>query len=109
MQARREAQARQRAALRKGAAVDERRIGDMYSPNRFSRHFAFGLFLCSIVGLSSGCVASRKFVRGEVHTTADQLNAKIEKTDGNVKEINDRVGNLDARTNEHGRRLDSLN
>ena len=81
----------------------------MYSPTRLSRHFVFGLFLCSIVGLSSGCVASRKFVRGEVHTTADQLNARIEKTDGNVKEINDRVGNLDARTNEHGRRLDSLN
>ena len=81
----------------------------MHSPNRFSRYFAFGLFLCSMIGLSSGCVASRKFVRGEVHTTADQLNARIEKTDGNVKEINDRVGNLDARTNEHGRRLDSLN
>jgi peptidoglycan-associated lipoprotein len=81
----------------------------MYSPNRVTGYFAIGLFLCSMAGLSSGCVASRKFVRGEVHTTADQLNAKIEKTDGNVKEIGDRVGNLDTRTNEHGRRLDSLN
>jgi outer membrane protein OmpA-like peptidoglycan-associated protein len=81
----------------------------MYSPKGFSRHFAIGLFLCSIVGLSSGCVASRKFVRGEVHTTADELNARIDKTDGNLKEMNDRVGNLDARSNEHGRRLDSLN
>jgi outer membrane protein OmpA-like peptidoglycan-associated protein len=61
------------------------------------------------VALSSGCVASRKFVRGEVHTSADQLNAKIDKTDSNVKETNDRVATLDTRTNEHGRRLDSLN
>jgi outer membrane protein OmpA-like peptidoglycan-associated protein len=81
----------------------------MYSPKSFGRYFEIGLILCSIVALSSGCVASRKFVRGEVHTSADELNAKIEKTDGNLKETNDRVGSLDARTNEHGRRLDSLN
>ena len=81
----------------------------MYLPKYFGRCFAIGLALCSIVALSSGCVASRKFVRGEVHTSADELNARIEKTDGNLKETNDRVGSLDARTNEHGRRLDSLN
>ena len=75
----------------------------MYSPKYL------GLVLCSIVFLSTGCVASRKFVRGEVHTSADELNARIDKTDGNIKEMNDRVGTLDARTNEHGRRIDSLN
>jgi outer membrane protein OmpA-like peptidoglycan-associated protein len=75
----------------------------MYSPKYL------GLVVCSIVALSSGCVASRKFVRGEVHTSADELNTRIDKTDGNLKEMNDRVGSLDARTNEHGRRIDSLN
>lgn len=75
----------------------------MYSPK------CLGLVLCSIVALSSGCVASRKYVRGEVHTSADQLNARVDKTDSNVKEMNDRVGNLDTRTNEQGRKIDTLN
>src|ERR1051325_206645 len=82
---------------------------DMCSPKNLIRHSAIGMVLCSIVALSSGCVASRKYVRSEVRTSADQLNAKIEKTDGNLKETNDRVGNLDTRTNEQGHRLDSLN
>jgi len=81
----------------------------MVSPKILIRHSAIGMVLCSIVALSSGCVASRKYVRSEVRTSADQLNAKIEKTDGNLKETNDRVGNLDTRTNEQGHRLDSLN
>src|SRR6516225_9810818 len=82
---------------------------DMYSPKYLGRYFAFGFALCSILVLSSGCVASRKYVRGEVHTSADQLNARVDKTDGNVKEMNDRVGSLDTKTNEQGRRLDTLN
>jgi outer membrane protein OmpA-like peptidoglycan-associated protein len=81
----------------------------MYSRTSFSRYFAIGVFLCSVVALSSGCVATRKFTRNEVHTSADQLNAKIEKTDSNVKEVSDRVTTLDTRTNEQGHRLDSLN
>ena len=81
----------------------------MSSPKSFGRYFELGFVLFSIVTLSSGCVASKKYVRGEVHTSADALNGKIEKTDNNVKEMNDRVGGLDAKTNEHGRRLDTLN
>jgi outer membrane protein OmpA-like peptidoglycan-associated protein len=88
----------------------------MNSPKDLRRHFATGLVLVSILVLSSSCVASRKFVRGEVHTSADQLNARVDKTDGNlektdsnVKEMNDRVVGLDARTNEQGRKLDSVN
>lgn len=77
--------------------------------SQFGRDFARGLALLSILGLSTGCVASKKFVRAEVHTSADELNAKLEKTDSNVKEMNDRVGSLDTRTNEQGRRLDSVN
>jgi outer membrane protein OmpA-like peptidoglycan-associated protein len=81
----------------------------MYSPRYLGWRFTIGLVFCSIVTLSSGCVASRKYVRSEVGTSAAELNGKIERTDGNFKEMNDRVGGLDARTNEHGRRLDSLN
>jgi outer membrane protein OmpA-like peptidoglycan-associated protein len=80
----------------------------MYSP-KLDRHFATGLVLLLILGLSSSCVATRKFVRNEVHTSADALATRIEKTDGNLKETNDRVGTLDARTNEQGRRLDAVN
>jgi len=71
------------------------------------------VFGCSIVALSSGCVATRKFTRNEVHTSADQLDAKltakIDKTDNNLKETNDHVSTLDTRTNEQGRRLETLN
>jgi peptidoglycan-associated lipoprotein len=81
----------------------------MYSPRSFARLSSTGLIVFSITCLATGCVASRKFVRSEVHTSADELNAKIDKTDGNLKEMNDRVGGLDKRTNEHGQRLDSLN
>jgi outer membrane protein OmpA-like peptidoglycan-associated protein len=74
----------------------------------FGRLFATGAILFLIVALSSGCVATRKFVRGEVGSTADTLNAKIDKTDSNLKETNDRVSTLDTRTNEQGRKLDSV-
>jgi len=80
----------------------------MYSQTYFRRHFATVVVLFSILVLSSGCVATRKFVRGEVGSSADTLNAKIDKTDSNLKETNDRVSTLDTRTNEQGRKLDSV-
>ena len=78
-------------------------------PTNSHRSLVMGLALLSTVGLSGGCIASRKFVRNQVQTSADELNARIEQTDSNFKEMNDRVSNLDSRANEHGRRLDSLN
>ena len=81
----------------------------MYSAKCFGRHFANGLILFSILVLSTSCIASRKFVRSEVGSSADQLNGKIEKTDGNVKEVGDRVGTLDTRTTQQGQRIDGLN
>lgn len=75
-----------------------------------------GLILLSITvaGMANGCVASKKFVRGEVKTSSDTLNARIDKTDGEVGEVRDgvtrvdskvktldgRVSDLDSRTNE---------
>lgn len=81
----------------------------MFSPRFVCRYLEIGFVLCAIAALSSGCVASRKFVRSEVGTSADTLNAKIEKTDNNLKETNDRVSTLDTRTNEQGHKIDSLN
>ena len=48
-------------------------------------------------GLSSGCVASRKFVRNEVKTSSDQLNGQIDKTNGEVKETKDAVDQTNTR------------
>jgi outer membrane protein OmpA-like peptidoglycan-associated protein len=81
----------------------------MYSPKRLTRYFTIGVFGCSIVALSSGCVATRKFTRNEVKTSADQLNARVDKTDANVKETNDHVSTLDTRTNEQGKQITTLN
>jgi outer membrane protein OmpA-like peptidoglycan-associated protein len=88
-----------------------RREGEstMFSPRFVCRYLEIGFVLCAIAALSSGCVATRKFTRSEVQTSANTLNAKIEKTDNNVKETNDRVANLDTRTNEQGRRIEGLN
>lgn len=77
------------------------------------------VMICLLASLSSACVASRKFVRNEVKTTADNLNARIDTTDGEIKEVGDRVSRvdetmnrevarLDSKTNEQTQRLDTL-
>jgi outer membrane protein OmpA-like peptidoglycan-associated protein len=86
----------------------EKGESSMY-PTKCACHFVMSLVLVSILGLLSSCVATRKYVRSEVRSSEDELNARIDKTDNNFKEMNDRVGDLDSRTNEHGRRLDSMN
>ena len=50
-----------------------------------------------LVGVSSGCVASRKFVRKEVKTSSDALTAQIEATNGQVKETQDAVNQTNQR------------
>lgn len=47
--------------------------------------------LVALVSLSSGCIASRKFVRNEVGTSETKLNGQIDKTNGEVKEVKDGV------------------
>jgi len=77
-------------------------------PRNSTRFCTTSLALVAVLALSAGCVASKKFVRSEVHTSSDQLGSRIDKTDSNVKEMNDRVGNLDVRTAEQGRRIDTV-
>jgi len=88
------------------------------------------LLVVSIAGVSGGCVASRKFVRGEVGTSSDKLSSRIDTTssridtnDGQISELKDgvagvrdrvtqvngKVTQLDATTGEHGQQLVRLN
>src|SRR5437867_6103189 len=78
------------------------------------KRFSIVLLILVAAGLSNGCVATRKFVRNEVSTSADTLNARIDKTNSDVGEVRDgltrvdgkvtavdgRVTQLDTKTNE---------
>jgi outer membrane protein OmpA-like peptidoglycan-associated protein len=80
------------------------------------------VFLVGAVVFSSGCIATRKFTRGEVKSSSDTLSARMGTDEGEINEakdgiknVNDRVTQtngkitqLDATTNEHGQRLDGL-
>jgi outer membrane protein OmpA-like peptidoglycan-associated protein len=50
-----------------------------------------------LAGASSGCIASRKFVRKEVKTSSDALTAQIDATNGQVKETQDAVNQTNQR------------
>ncbi len=77
------------------------------------------MMLVALGGLSSGCVASRKFVRNEVKTSSDQLSgqltAEIDKTNGEVKEtkdsvdrVNQRVAGVDQRVTGVDQKVDGV-
>jgi outer membrane protein OmpA-like peptidoglycan-associated protein len=55
------------------------------------------LVITATMGLSSGCIASRKFVRNEVKTTSDTLNTRIDTTDGQIKETRDHADRINER------------
>jgi len=55
------------------------------------------LLIAATTGLSSGCVASRKFVRTEVKTSSDALNGKIDTANGEIKETRDQVDRVNQR------------
>jgi len=55
------------------------------------------MMMVALTSLSSGCIASRKFVRGEVKTTSDQLSGQIDKTNGEVKETKDSVDQVNQK------------
>jgi outer membrane protein OmpA-like peptidoglycan-associated protein len=50
-----------------------------------------------LTGISSGCLASRKFVRNEVKTSSDALSAQIDATNGQLKETQDSVNQVNQR------------
>jgi len=61
---------------------------------------------------SSGCIASRKFVRSEVKTSTDQvsgqLSSQIEKTNGEVKETKDSVDQVNQKVAGVDRRVSGV-
>jgi outer membrane protein OmpA-like peptidoglycan-associated protein len=50
-----------------------------------------------LASFSTACVASRKFVRNEVKTSADTLNGRIDTTEAEVGEVRDGVSRVDSR------------
>jgi outer membrane protein OmpA-like peptidoglycan-associated protein len=69
--------------------------------------------VAALGSLSSGCIASRKFVRNEVKTSSDQLSGQIDKTNGEVKEtkdsvdqVNQRVAGVDSRVTSVDQKYD---
>jgi outer membrane protein OmpA-like peptidoglycan-associated protein len=78
------------------------------------------LAIFTVVGINSGCIATRKFTRNEVKTATDslgaRLDARIDTNTGEIREVRDsvtavegRVGQLDTRTNQQGQRIEGLN
>jgi outer membrane protein OmpA-like peptidoglycan-associated protein len=55
------------------------------------------VLITALAGLSSGCLASRKYVRNEVKTTSDALAADIDRTNSEVKETKDSVDQVNTR------------
>lgn len=55
------------------------------------------LLILAFASVSSACIASKKFVRNEVKTSSDALNARVDTTDSNVKEVRDSVDRVNER------------
>jgi len=68
---------------------------------------ALTLLLVALM-LASGCVATRKFTRNEVKTSADQLSARIDTTDNNAKELKDRVDRVATQTDQNTKGIASV-
>src|SRR5947207_3256510 len=54
------------------------------------------LLVSAIIAVTSGC-ASKKYVRNEVKTSADTLTARIETTQGEIKEVADNLDKVDKK------------
>ena len=76
------------------------------------RRLSMILVLGLVASLSNACVASRKFVRKEVKTSADSvttaMNTRIDKTDGEVSEVRDGVTRVDGKVTAVDGRVSSL-
>jgi outer membrane protein OmpA-like peptidoglycan-associated protein len=58
--------------------------------------------------MSSGCIASRKFVRKEVKTSSDALTAQIDATNGQLKETQDSVNQVNQRVSAVDQRVTTV-
>jgi len=71
---------------------------------RLSTILMFGLVVTSL----NACVASKKFVRMTVKDSSDTLNARVDKTDGEVAETKDGVTRVDGKVDAVDSRLKTL-
>ena len=76
------------------------------------RRLSIVLLILVATSFSSACVASRKFVRNEVSTSADTLNARldktIEKTNADIGEVRDGVTRVDGKVTAVDGRVTAL-
>src|SRR5689334_8379288 len=76
------------------------------------RRLSIVLLILVATSLSSACVASRKFVRNEVSTSADTLNSRldksIEKTNADIGEVRDGVTRVDGKVTAVDGRVTAL-
>jgi outer membrane protein OmpA-like peptidoglycan-associated protein len=61
------------------------------------RRLMIVLLISATASLSSACVATKKFVRGEVKTSSDTLGARIDTNEGSIKEAHDGISRVDGR------------
>jgi outer membrane protein OmpA-like peptidoglycan-associated protein len=61
-----------------------------------------------LAGLSTGCLATRKFTRNEVKTSSDALSAQIEATNAQVKETQDSVNLVNNRVTQVDQRVSTV-
>jgi len=61
------------------------------------RRLMIVMLISAIASLSSACVATRKFARNEVKTSADALGARIDTNSSDIKEVRDGVSRVDSR------------
>src|SRR4030095_8177562 len=64
--------------------------------------------IAAILTLSSGCIASHKYVKKEVKTSADALTAQIDATNGQVKETQDSVNQVNTRVTAVDQRVSTV-
>lgn len=61
-----------------------------------------------LAGLSTGCLATRKFTRNEVKTSADALSAQIDATNAQVKETQDSVNLVNNKVTQVDQRVTTV-
>ena len=64
--------------------------------------------ISAILTLSSGCIASHKYVKKEVKTSADALTAQIDATNGQLKETQDSVNQVNTRVTAVDQRVSTV-
>jgi outer membrane protein OmpA-like peptidoglycan-associated protein len=72
------------------------------------RKFSIVLLIAVVASLSSACVATRKFVRGENKNLNDTLTARIDKNEGEIKENKDKVDQVNQRVSTVDGRVTDL-